>query len=61
MASEITIKVKAEVNTDAKWLLNRQERMEKQRMKPKRREKWGCRNEMLQQKLQYNSRPGRWV
>lgn len=32
MASEITIKVKAEVDTDAKWLLNRQERMEKQRL-----------------------------
>ena len=32
MASEITIKVKADVDTDAKWLLNRQERMEKQRL-----------------------------
>ena len=32
MASEITIKVKAEVDTDAKWLLNRQERMENQRL-----------------------------
>lgn len=32
MASEVTIKVNAEVDPDAKWLLNRQERMEKQRL-----------------------------
>lgn len=32
MASEITLKVNAEVDSDAKWLLNRQERMEKQRL-----------------------------
>ena len=32
MASEIKIKVNAEVDSDAKWLLNRQERMEKQRL-----------------------------
>lgn len=32
MASEINIKVNAEVDSDAKWLLNRQERMEKQRL-----------------------------
>ena len=32
MANEVTIKVKSEVDTDAKWLLNRQERMEKQRL-----------------------------
>ena len=32
MASEVTIKVNAEVDSDAKWLLNRQERMEKQRL-----------------------------
>lgn len=32
MASEVTIKVNAEVDSDAKWLLNRQERMEKQRI-----------------------------
>ena len=32
MASELSIKVNAEVDTDAKWLLNRQERMEKQRL-----------------------------
>ncbi len=30
--AEVEIKVKAEVDTDAKWLLNRQERMEKQRL-----------------------------
>lgn len=32
MASEVRIKVNAEVDSDAKWLLNRQERMEKQRL-----------------------------
>ena len=32
MASELSIKVNAEVDSDAKWLLNRQERMEKQRL-----------------------------
>jgi hypothetical protein len=32
MASEIKLKVNAEVDPDAKWLLNRQERMEKQRL-----------------------------
>ena len=32
MASEIKIKVNAEVDSDAKWLLNRQESMEKQRL-----------------------------
>lgn len=32
MASEVTIKVNAEVDSDAKWLLNRQERIEKQRL-----------------------------
>ena len=32
MESEVTIKVNAEVDSDAKWLLNRQERMEKQRL-----------------------------
>jgi hypothetical protein len=32
MASEVTIKVNAQVDPDAKWLLNRQERMEKQRL-----------------------------
>ena len=32
MASEVKIKVNAEVDSDAKWLLNRQERMEKQRL-----------------------------
>ena len=32
MASDITIKVNAEVDSDAKWLLNRKERMEKQRL-----------------------------
>lgn len=32
MASEIKLKVSAEVDSDAKWLLNRQERMEKQRL-----------------------------
>ena len=32
MASEVTLKVNAEVDSDAKWLLNRQERMEKQRL-----------------------------
>lgn len=32
MSSEINIKVNAEVDSDAKWLLNRQERMEKQRL-----------------------------
>ena len=32
MASEVTIKVNAEVDPDAKWILNRQERMEKQRL-----------------------------
>lgn len=32
MASEIKVKVSAEVDSDAKWLLNRQERMEKQRL-----------------------------
>ena len=32
MASEVTIKVNAEVDSDAKWILNRQERMEKQRL-----------------------------
>ncbi len=32
MASEIEIKVNAVVDSDAKWLLNRQERMEKQRL-----------------------------
>jgi hypothetical protein len=32
MASEIKIKVSADVDSDAKWLLNRQERMEKQRL-----------------------------
>lgn len=32
MASEIKIKVSADVDYDAKWLLNRQERMEKQRL-----------------------------
>ncbi len=32
MASEIELKVNAKVDPDAKWLLNRQERMEKQRL-----------------------------
>lgn len=32
MKNEFTIKVNAEVDSDAKWLLNRQERMEKQRL-----------------------------
>ena len=32
MASEIKLIVNAEVDPDAKWLLNRQERMEKQRL-----------------------------
>ena len=32
MESEIKIKVNAEVDSDAKWLLNRQESMEKQRL-----------------------------
>lgn len=32
MASEVKIKVSADVDSDAKWLLNRQERMEKQRL-----------------------------
>lgn len=32
MASEVKIKVNAEVDSDAKWLLNRQERVEKQRL-----------------------------
>lgn len=32
MASEVKIKVSADVDYDAKWLLNRQERMEKQRL-----------------------------
>lgn len=32
MDNEITIKVKAEVDNDAKWILNRQERMERQRL-----------------------------
>ena len=32
MVSEIKLKVNAEVDPDAKWLLNRQERMEKQRL-----------------------------
>lgn len=32
MASEVKIIVNAEVDSDAKWLLNRQERMEKQRL-----------------------------
>ena len=32
MASEIKIEVNAQVDSDAKWLLNRQERMEKQRL-----------------------------
>ena len=31
-ASEIKIKVSADVDSDAKWLLNRQDRMEKQRL-----------------------------
>ena len=32
MASDVTIKINAEVDPDAKWILNRQERMEKQRL-----------------------------
>ena len=32
MVNEITIKVKAEVDNDAKWILNRRERMERQRL-----------------------------
>lgn len=32
MAGEVTIKINAEVDPDAKWILNRQERMEKQRL-----------------------------
>ena len=32
MASEVKIKVSADVDYDARWLLNRQERMEKQRL-----------------------------
>lgn len=32
MTSEVKIKVSADVDYDAKWLLNRQERMEKQRL-----------------------------
>ncbi len=32
MVSEVKIKVSADVDSDAKWLLNRQERMEKQRL-----------------------------
>ena len=32
MASEVKIKVSADVDYDAKWFLNRQERMEKQRL-----------------------------
>ena len=32
MVNEIKLKVNAEVDSDAKWLLNRQERMEKQRL-----------------------------
>ena len=32
MNNEITIKVKAEVDNDAKWILNRQDRAERQRL-----------------------------
>ena len=32
MNNEITIKVKAEVDNDAKWILNRQDRVERQRL-----------------------------
>ena len=32
MANKITIDVEANVREDAKWILNRQERMEKQRL-----------------------------
>ena len=32
MANEVTIKLNAEVDPDAKWILTRQDRMERQRL-----------------------------